>query len=196
MRYPTLLAVFLTVPLLAAQPDSQLYFPCQNDACPSNRFAIGEDGIANGLAQFAEPSLYRSQARRSEYRFTWFRAFHHPVVIRIEERADGKWGVVVKVAKGKSGFDLGKLRLIRNETRAANSSEVQRLLMDFDRSSEFWGMPVYIDDAGSDGAMWLIEARSKDRYHYVSRWSPESGAIREIGLRFIAVAGLDVEHVY
>jgi hypothetical protein len=102
----------------------------------------------------------------------------------------------VKVATGKSGYDFDNLKLLRNEEKVVGIAEVRDLLASFEADSPFWRMPAYVADAGFDGATWLVEAKGENRYHYVSRWSPENGAIREIGTKFLTLSGLKEKSVY
>jgi hypothetical protein len=194
-------AIFIVAAVLASSASVAVgpspFFPGQNDSDTKNRYAATERGVAARLVQVNEPPLCcRPSDTSREYRFTWLRTFDHPVVVRISERLDKEWIVVVKVASGKSGYDFDNLRLLRNVKRVVGIAEVKDLLASFDADSLFWRMPVHVADAGHDGATWLVEAKGPNGYHYVSRWSPENGVIREIGTKFLTLSGLKEKSVY
>ena len=48
--------------------------------------------------------------------------------------------------------------------------------------SGFWKAPNPVNDQkGTDGSQWIIEGVRGGKYHVVDRWSPTSGAARELG---------------
>ena len=49
---------------------------------------------------------------------------------------------------------------------------------------------------GTDGAQWVVEAIDAGGYRVTERWSPESGAVRELGLALLALTGWDPRPVY
>jgi hypothetical protein len=177
--------------------DLARYFPGQDDSASKNRYAASERGTARILEQFNEPSLCcHPEETTREFRFTWLRTFDHPIVIRISERQDGNWSVVVKVASGQAGFDFDGLKLIHDKSTAVSLEAIIDLLNAFGPTKPFWTTLAYGGEVGSDGSEWLIEARSENGYHYVSRWSPEDGPVREIGELFLTVSGLKNEKAY
>src|SRR5438477_7376415 len=43
----------------------------------------------------------------------------------------------------------------------------------------FWQAPTQEERSGADGARWILEGRSANRYHVVDRWSPPPGPFRD-----------------
>jgi hypothetical protein len=61
--------------------------------------------------------------------------------------------------------------------------------------ANFWSLSNG-DKFGLDGAQWILEGASHDRYHITEWWTPSSGAVHDLGLKLIALAGLQSEPVY
>jgi hypothetical protein len=194
LRRASLIPAFL-FSACALGADSQVYFPGQLESEKVNRDAPLERGYAELLMLLKEPPLCcASAALTRTFRFTWLRTFDHPIVFRLEEQVGGPWLLYTKIADGASGYDWGSLKT--DEKRVVPTAKAQALVARLEKGSEFWSLPVREDRYGLDGARWIIEARSGDAYHYVDRWSPEKGAVRDIGLGFLALSDLRGERVY
>src|SRR5258705_9865415 len=115
-------------------------------------------------------------------RFIWLRTFDRPVVIRLDEKSNGTWALHTKIAKGQAGFDGGALQT--NTVVTLPAEKVGSLEELLGPSAALWHVPS-ID--GEDGSRWIVEVRNGDFYRYVDQWSPDSGPVREVGLRFIAL---------
>ena len=129
----------------------------------------------------------------ARYRFTWLRSSDRPVALRIDVMEDGSAIFVLKVADGKGGYEPGKV--VRNENWKLDPQKLKAFKAIFDRAA-FFEQPVAEDAAGVDGSRWLIEANLNGRYHIVSRWTPRTGAIRDIGLNLINMATADFSPIY
>jgi hypothetical protein len=187
--------VFLSLSAAALGADSTVYFPGQLDSEKTNRYASAERGIAQLLSLLKEPPICcESVAPTRTFRFTWLRTFHRPIAFRLEEQPDGHWVLYTKASSGAGGYDWGALNV--NEKRAIPTRQAQAVVEKLDRGTKFWSLPVSDDLFGSDRATWIIESRSGDAYHYVYRWSPKEGEVRDIGLAFIALSNLRDEKVY
>jgi len=125
-------------------------------------------------------------------RFLWLRTFDHPVAIRVSQQRDGSARLVVKMASGAGGYDPGALVL--NRSRNLTPEELRAFLAAFEDAS-FWSLSND-EKVGFDGSHWILEGATHDRYHIVDWRSPSSGAIRDVGLKLIALAGLQSETVY
>jgi hypothetical protein len=136
------------------------------------------------LYALQEPSLFVERKDKSveSYRFTWLRTFHHPVAIRIDIHPDGSASLSTKTASGAGGYDPG--HVIQSDSRILTKEETQKFL-EFTEKVEFWSLPAYDDSRdGADGSEWIVEGVSRGNYHVVSRWTPTSGPIYELG-RFL-----------
>ncbi len=58
------------------------------------------------------------------------------------------------------------------------------------RRTDFWAMPSPSNGPAPDGTDWIVEGRSGNAYHVVSRCSPVEGSFRDLGLLFMEFAGL------
>lgn len=128
------------------------------------------------------------------YRFIWLRTFHRPVVMRVEVK-EGSGTLIVKVSDGTGGFERGKL--VREETRALSPRDLEIIRAHF-RVQDFFALPSFDEkNAGADGSEWIIEAQVRGRYHVVTRWTPEDGAVRRIGMNLLEIViGGDFTPIY
>jgi hypothetical protein len=140
---------------------------------------------------------------RTVVRFTWLRSFHHPVTIRLFQSGGGRWMLTTKIARGAGGYEPG--HLTTNETRALKANEADQILSLVGPRTAYWKLSGTEKNEPSsdgsilihtDGAQWVIEVLDRGAYHVVDRWSPESGVIHEIGMRFIALSGRKFGPVY
>lgn len=79
----------------------------------------------------------------------------------------------------------GPLLLERARHELVNH-ELQELARLLERAA-FWQMPANSDERGLDGAVWVVEARVDNSYHFVKRWSPPSGPFHDLGAFFFRV---------
>jgi hypothetical protein len=47
-----------------------------------------------------------------------------------------------------------------------------------------------------DGAEWIVEGVDDTGYHFVDRWSPRRGEVRETGLSLLKLTGWVFKDVY
>lgn len=81
-----------------------------------------------------------------------------------------------------------KADLVFQQTKQLSMTE----WVDFERllnEAAFWDTVPYCDSGVVDGAEWIIEGHLKNRYWYVTRWSPEDG-IRKAGEYLILKSGV------
>jgi hypothetical protein len=163
------------------------YFPTKvlSDDSWGEQFKQG--WYSHELKKLEEPSLLEESKNplSESYRFLWLRTFRRPLAIRLDLRLNGSSILTTKVADGEAGFPHTVKHLIENVARPLSREQTQALLAQINRI-EFWSLPSHVDDqAGADGAEWIIEGVKEGKYHVVHRWSPEKGPIRELGLMFV-----------
>lgn len=161
------------------------YFP-EEAAGGDPRLDKFVDWYSVQLTALKEPSLLEMANTPSSesYRFLWLRTFHHPIAIRLDVKADGSSVLTTKITSGEGGYESGVLTV--NTSRNLTQEQTQNIVKKIEEAL-FWSMPI-LDDGntiGVDGAEWIVEGVKNGKYHVVTRWSPESGAIRELGLAFI-----------
>lgn len=205
-------AAFLSLLLTAAQTPAATtpYFPPAFAKASVNCGLGGQSGKMEILTAFEntwysrhlgaaeEPSLYLASLSPpppgvETLRFTWLRSFHAPVDIRIETSGPGRHRLIVKQLSGAGGYDPGTV--VKRLDRALTVDEAAQFEAMMTRTRVF-DLPPRACDLGLDGAVWLIEAVDTSGYHFVSRQSPDSGKVREVGDFLLKLVGWDFEPIY
>lgn len=153
---------------------------------------------AEHLSAMKEPSMLSLKDCSVEsYRFLWLRSFHAPIAVRLWH-FNGQRFLVAKKLSGKGGYEPGKIVISRIKSL---SEEEWSSFKNFLNESSFWEIPteeptVENPDGsitvGLDGAQWIMEGVSKNRYHIVDRWSAKA-KYREACLYLLKLAGLKVK---
>ena len=168
---------------MAAWGQNEPYFPKGAFSNDSHHDLFSAKWYSKHLKALAEPSLLQLSKNPSleSYRFVWLRTFHHPVIVRLDIRADGARELTSKVGSGAGGYEPG--HLVENTSRPLTWEQTNRFLLSIKRS-QFWELPSYENSgmAGLDGSQWIIEGIKAGKYHLVDRWSPTKGAIHDLGL--------------
>ena len=150
------------------------------------------------LSAAQEPSLYfRSQRRPSGsgtvVRFTWLRTFDPAVFVRVEGLGTTTPHIQAKELSGAGGYEPGFIS--RRIDRPLTSIEAKSLISALDQKGVLRLAPKECD-MGFDGAQWVIESVDQRGYHFVDRWSPERGEVREIGLFMLGLTGWSYTEIY
>lgn len=152
---------------------------------------------AGALQLMNEPSLWKPSIDRAvhAYRFTWLRTFHNPLAVRVNIEESGKGTLTATVLTGQGGFKYGEIQ--EQKPIELGSEDMVSLVSGFQKS-EYWELPTLDPDAdlGLDGSEWLLEAVHEGKYHAVSRWSPDEGPVRELGLMLLEMSGLPIDKIY
>ena len=153
------------------------------------------DRFSNTLHQMSEPLYWNDPTNAITgdfYRFVWLRTFDRPIVVTITASDDGRTEVRSKVFSGQSGFGFGE---IEHEVTITNhSTTVTALITDLDRWLRY--VPEFDGNFGLDGSTWMIDGVKDGKYYIVHRWSPASGWVRDIGLRFLEEANIKEKKIY
>lgn len=136
-----------------------------------------------------EPSLYLESKQSPDarsIRFTWLRTFHAPVVIRVDALANGEMRLTAKQLSGHGGYAPGRIaaRVQRTLSRE-ESARLERILAE----GRILALTPNECGGGSDGAHWIFEANERGSYHYLMRFSPEAGTVRDTGLLLMSFTG-------
>jgi hypothetical protein len=99
------------------------------------------------------------------------------------------------MASGTGGYDPGRLK--KSFKKRVKNFNVSDFLTMIEKES-FWNIPTIeeTDLIGLDGARWIVEGLVNGKYHVVDWWSPEKGSVRNIGLYFIKISGLNDHEIY
>lgn len=164
------------------------YFPPLVFAPQAEADHVLAAACAAQLRALEEEPLYAAEPppARECYRLTWLRPEHSPVVVRVEVRPEGGGALTIKMGSRRGGID-GTEKFRRHETRVLGAGEVAAVRAAFGERKFFELIPC-VEPAEADGAEWIVEAVVAGRYHVVARWSPTSGPVHELGLKFMALA--------
>lgn len=178
------LAFSFALAFAKSDADTRLYFP-RGALDPSSTQSDDFDNnwYSTQLRAMAEPVLAPSGATHA-YRFTWLRTFHHPIAIRVVAE-NGQFKLFATELDGAGGYSPGVV--LRKKSVSLSSEQFEELEALILRN-DFWNLAPHEETMGPDGSEWIVEAAT-DRYHAVARWTPHDGALREIGERFLSLAG-------
>ena len=119
-------------------------------------------------------------------RFTWLRSFHPPVVVRVSAMSPGEMEMTAKLLSGAGGYEPGKIaQQVDRTLDPAETRQLQALL----ESSQLLEEPAETCELGLDGAQWIVEVVEGDSYYFFDRWTPDEGAVRELGLLMLGLTG-------
>jgi hypothetical protein len=146
------------------------------------------------LRAMGEPNLADLPLAADELivRFTYLRTFHRAISVRVERREGRKALVAIELDREGGGKSRGVRRRVQ---RALQESGWQELRAALDRAT-IWDHPTEEFSEPKvlwfDGAQWIFESRSRDRYHIVPRHSHsvDEGALRELGLLLLRIGDM------
>ena len=122
------------------------------------------------LFALKEPILKDYYGDKEIYRFTWLRTFHHPVSVRLEKQGE-VIKLFTKVSNGVGGYYAGQLFF---DTTVNITTSQYNLLQQKVNKIGFWNLATEKrDEAGKDGSEWIIEVFKGNKYHMVTRWTPD-----------------------
>lgn len=160
--------------------------------------ALENDWYSGQLTAAKESSLYLASIhppRRSgrTLRFTWLRSFHAPVVIGIDGLGTRNSRLVAKQLSGKGGYAPGSISKQLDRQLSLKEEKAVELAL---ARTQVLNLPPKLCDMGLDGAEWIIEAVDGKGYHFVERWSPESGGVRDLGIALLGLTGWEFKPIY
>jgi hypothetical protein len=164
-----------TIPLTftAALPkdSSTFYFPTNTFYKDTNENKRSADQFTNKwyskiLFNLKEPILSSYSGESEAIRFIWLRTFNEPIVVRLNNAPEGIIANL-KALKGHSGFKTGNIKLdtawILDKTEWTKA--IQKL-----NDNNFWAASSESESTGKDGVDWVLEVRTKEKYHFINRW--------------------------
>lgn len=165
--------------VIPCDPDSNVYLPTLQEK---------EHYVTRFLLAAEESPLCDTQDIEEVYRFTWLRAFHEPVVIRVERRNE-EYRLEFIVLSGLGGYQPGEIRA--RDMRSLQEDDWKAVIQLLDEVS-FWSNELI--DTGvvwaTDGAFWYFEGVLGSFYRAFSRQSPRDGPIRELGVLLLELSDL------
>ena len=153
--------------------------------------ASKEEWYLQHLNAMGEDSIYRKplEAAEESYRFLWLRSFHHPVSVRVDFESPLVATASLKILDGRGGYLPGKLTT--EESRRLSSDEIRSFRAALDAAG-LWDLAANSSRRGTDGAHWVLEGATVDRYAYADRWSPPSDEpVKGFGLFMLSLTSID-----
>ena len=144
-------------------------FPC-NFAEPNDTLSdFVNEWYSKHLISLREPILYNQIGQgKKVIRFTHLGTWSRPYSYRIENNKGQITGTYNK-SKGLGGYDAG--RRIKHEEKELKISEWNLLIKKID--STFWEIPTHDPNTILDGEEWILEVLIDNKYHVVTRNSPD-----------------------
>ena len=140
-----------------------------------------------------EPLLYNKLTTKETYRFTWLRTFHNPVVIRIE-KSNNNYMLYWKVCNGAGGYSPGKLKKNKQKKISLDDWNGFNNLLD---SIDYWNIKKTGALIFCDGARWILEGSTRDKYYVIDIQSPnEANAYYKVCDYLIQLTGLKIKEKY
>lgn len=121
------------------------------------------------LSALEEPILFNEKSDKEIFRFTLLHSFDHPITIRIEKNGEN-YMLYWKMTSGAGGYSPGTIVLNRQKQISRKKwEEFKRLIEEID----FWRLSTNDPDGiGVDGARWILEGRTTEKYQVADRFSP------------------------
>lgn len=195
----------MALTLLAGEPgqDGAAYFPrsmyettmtCALWRRPSQRKLMDDfraDWYGGQLRAAGEAPIFGN--RTPTLRFTWLRTFHAPVMVRLDTAADGAVRMTATELSGKGGYEPGGVaRRIERPLTPEEGAALTRVV----EAADLADLEPMECDPGFDGAQWIVESAGPGGYRLVERWSPEDGAVRDLGLHLLGLTGWTYDPIY
>ena len=124
------------------------------------------------------------------FRFLWLRTFNRPVLVSLYKAGSG-YHLYYKTLSGQSGYDPGSLEVSQEKPASAND---MAYILSLAAAKDYWNLSTSDKNIwGFDGARWILEAKVKDVYHIVDRWSNDQGSLQEVCKALFFLTGVKLE---
>ena len=204
---PQTIARVTPEPITKTTPESIATDPFATDVQPQEDikpkdwwiFPVGtiepffQEWYSEHLVAAKEGKIY-SDIGTVQYRFTWLRTFHNPLIFHIKRNTANSYQLTTTKLTGKGGYEPGTVEFSRLKDLSDQQIEELRKLL---QEANFWELPTEaLDEGGLDGAQWILEIVDGKRYHVVDRWS--AGILEEIGMWYLRISEVNIpkEEVY
>lgn len=143
------------------------------------------DWFGSALLGFHEEPIFptKSSSQRT-VRFLILSQFHEPMMVRTAEMEDGRVRLIAKrMPYSSECVDDNRGCMV---DRVLTDAEQRRL-----RAVEapMLQRQSYSCAGGLDGSRWVVEGNGGGNYRFWNEWSPRTGALRELGLIMLELAG-------
>ena len=141
------------------------------------------------LLQFKEPKVYIPQDKDETYRFLWLRSFDNPVVVRFQ-KYNNTYTLYTKEMLDNEGYAPQQIKV---NTEEKMSPYEWNSFKEKINNLDFWN--VVPNDPGpgvADGALWILEGSTKNKYHFAERHSPADDKFRACCKYLLSLTKLNI----
>lgn len=146
---------------------------------------------SNNLFALNEPKLFKGYNYEA-YRFTWLRANHDPISVRIENRNDE----IYLFFKRTSVSDAQHFGQLTNNDTIFLDFKVWEAFLNKIEKNNFWKIPTIekseVVVKGRGVSKWILEGKANEEYHLVYRTNALNKDIGDICMYFINLTGLKI----
>jgi hypothetical protein len=161
----TIFLLLLSIAFTTQLKAQVYYFPKENMDDFRNQW------YSKQLSAMNEPVLYIDKTTDETYRFTWLRSFDHPIAITITKHGDG-YLLIWKECSGAGGYKPGNIIVNKQKTITKDNWDFFQYRL---KQVNFWTIATKDTTRGFDGAEWILEGKTPNRYHITDRWTPHEG---------------------
>lgn len=145
-------------------------FPCNYPEPQDSLDEFRNTWYSKHLISLEEPRIYTQRGNDWKIiRYTNLGTWSNPYSIRIENR-NGKILGTYSKSKGLGGYQAG--RRIKFKEKKLTEKEWGEIELKIDKI-EFWQIPTHDPNIILDGEEWILEILWNDKYHFVTRNSPD-----------------------
>ena len=122
------------------------------------------------LNSLGEPILYtKTNKQKNIIRFTHLGTWSKPFSYRLEKKGE-KLKITYNQTRGLGGYKAG--RRIKHKTKEIKLEKWEQIIEKVD-NIDFWNIETHDPNMILDGAEWILEILIDEKYHLVTRNSPE-----------------------
>jgi hypothetical protein len=148
----------------------QKKFPCDFPKPNDSLSDFVNSWYSKHLVSLKEPRLYNKKNKGLKIiRFTHLGTWSNPYSYRIEKNNENIIGTYNRT-KGLGGYEAG--RRIEHVQKDLDKEKWNKIIAKVD-SVDFWNIHTHDPNMILDGAEWILEILIDDKYHIVTRNSPD-----------------------
>ena len=146
-------------------------FPCNYPEPQDSLNEFQNTWYSKHLISLKESKIYNQIGQgRKVIRFTELGTWSNPFSYKIENN-NGKILGSYSKSKGLGGYEAG--RRIKYKERELSQNDWDKIKTEIE-SVRFWQIPTHDPNDILDGAEWILEVLWEDKYHFVTRSSPDA----------------------
>jgi hypothetical protein len=149
----------------------QKKFPCNFPEPNDSLSDFVNEWYSKHLSTLKESILYTQTNKELKIiRFTHLGTWSSPYSCKIENNAGAITGTYSKT-NGRGGYETG--HRVKHEQKELNQEKWNQIIAKID-SVDYWNIQTHDSNLVLDGAEWILEVLIDDKYHFVTRNSPDA----------------------